>query len=141
MAYDKAKWHHDGDFPADLEPDCGGTHIGMFVAWAFLRDLADEELIEDAAAALDSLRSREITGRNFLFNELDGVLGEDDLNDEGNAFAAYYYQSYMGEYDSLMKARYKTAYHAEDNWPNFEVVSSMIEQRYQKWLAAGRPVV
>ena len=139
MAYDKAKWHYDGEFPAGLEPECGGTHIGMFLAWAALRDLVGEELVEDAAAALDALRSRQITGREFLFNELDGVLSEDDLDDEGNAFAAYYYGSYQREYNDMMKARYPTAYHAEDNWRNYDAVAGMIEKRYQEWIAKGRP--
>ena len=38
-----------------------------------LRDDIDKE------AVLEALRSRQITGREFLFEELDGVLTEDDL--------------------------------------------------------------
>jgi hypothetical protein len=139
MAYDKAKWHYGGNFPAGLEPECGGTHIGMFLAWAAARGMAGEELVEGSGPALDALRSRQMTGREFLFNELDGVLTEDDLDGEGNAFAAYYYETYQREYDELMKGRYPTAYHVEDTWPNFDAVAAMIDKRHQEWVAKGRP--
>ena len=39
MSYDKADWHSGGNYPADLPSDNGGTHIGMFLAWAILRGL------------------------------------------------------------------------------------------------------
>jgi hypothetical protein len=135
MAYDKAKWHSGGDFPEGLSPENGGTHIGMFLAWAVIHGMAGEELIEDAGAQLDAVRGRRMTGRELLFTQLDGVLSEDDLNEEGNAFAAHYYRSYMGDYDRLMRTRYATAYHADDDWSNYDQVAGMIEKRYHEWKA------
>lgn len=39
MKYDDSTWHTDGDFPADLPPEAGATHIGMFMAWALAQNL------------------------------------------------------------------------------------------------------
>ena len=36
MKYDDAGWHVGGDFPDDLPPEAGATHIGMFAAWCML---------------------------------------------------------------------------------------------------------
>ena len=33
MKYDDASWHYEGAYPADLPPEAGATHIGMFLAW------------------------------------------------------------------------------------------------------------
>ena len=137
MAYDKAKFHYDGDFPKDLAPENGGTHIGMFLAWAIHRGLASEELIEDAAGEIDAVRDRRKTGRELLFTYLDQGIGEDDLNDEGNAFAESYYASntFLKDYEKLFTNRYPTCYHVEDTWENFDLVADMIDKRYAKWKA------
>ena len=42
MTYDKADWHYGGDFPSDLKPEDGATHIGMFLAWIIENDLISE---------------------------------------------------------------------------------------------------
>lgn len=135
MAYDKAKFHYDGDFPKDLAPENGGTHIGMFLAWAIHRGLVSEELEEDAAGDVESIRERKLTGRALLWNHLDQGLCEDDLSDEGNAFAESYYVSntYLKEYEKLFAKRYPTCYHVEDTWENFDLVATMIDKRYKKW--------
>ncbi|WP_441328174.1 DUF7832 domain-containing protein [Mesorhizobium album] len=33
MKYDDASWHSGGNFPRELPPEAGATHIAMFVAW------------------------------------------------------------------------------------------------------------
>jgi hypothetical protein len=43
MKYDDSSWHYGGDvFPEDLPPEAGGTHIGMFLAWAIMNYLESE---------------------------------------------------------------------------------------------------
>ena len=127
MVYDKAKWHTDGQFPKDVPPENGGTHIGLFLAWIILHGLAGDEL----AMAADAVRERRMTGRTLLFNQLDGVLSDDDLNAEGNAFAAEYYKKYRVAFDHLMKSRHITAYHAADDWATYDLVEPMIDQAYE----------
>jgi len=135
MVYDKAKWHSDGDFPKNAPPENGGTHIGIFLAWAINHDMASDELIADAGDSIPAVKERRMTGRTFLFRYLDGVLGEGDLNERGNAFARHYYKKYMGEYDRLARRKLPTAYHVGDTWTNYDAVAKMIDKRYVEWRA------
>src|SRR5688572_20288592 len=93
VAYDRADWHYDGDYPEDLPPENGGTHIGMFLAWAILNDLHGELHREESADAVAALKRREITGRAFLFSQCDEKFTDEDLNATGNAFAEAYYSA------------------------------------------------
>ncbi|MBN8465403.1 hypothetical protein JYJ95_02695 [Corallococcus exiguus] len=34
MAYDKAKWHYEGEYPTGLSKQQAFVHTGMFIAWA-----------------------------------------------------------------------------------------------------------
>lgn len=137
MAYDKAKWHSEGDFPKGAPPENGGTHIGMFLGWAIHHGMASEELIADAGDAVLAVKERRMTGRAFLFRHLDGVLGEEDLNEQGNSFASHYYKKYMGDYDRLVRRKLPTAYHVGDTWANYDAVAKMIDKRYGEWTSTA----
>ncbi|HEX4796831.1 MAG TPA: hypothetical protein VH370_23770 [Humisphaera sp.] len=140
MVYDKAKWHSDGDFPKGLPYENGGTHVGMFLAWVINHGMAGPDLTDEAASDLEEVRQRRLTGRTVLFNHLDGVLSDEDLNDEGNAFAKHYYQKYQGEYDALIRRKLKTAYHASDDWATYDMVAAMIDRAYSEFRkASGGP--
>src|SRR5262249_33118794 len=91
MSYDRAEWHYGGNYPKELPPENGGTHIGMFLAWAIVNGLEGDLHKQESAQALEAVRRREMTGRQFLFDQCDEKFTDEDLNDEGNAFAATYY--------------------------------------------------
>ncbi len=137
MADDKAKWHSDGDFPKDAPLENGGTHIGIFLAWAILHDMVSEELQAKAREDLAAVRQRHMTGRTFLFRHLDGTLSEDDLNEQGNAFAKHYYKKYMGEFDRIVRKQFPTAYHIGDLWKNYDAIMKIIDKRYAAWQATA----
>ena len=54
--YDLTDWHYGGDYPPDLPPENGGTHIGFFLAWAIHRGLQGEIHDEESAPALEVVR-------------------------------------------------------------------------------------
>jgi hypothetical protein len=139
MAYDKAKWHSEGNFPKGAPPENGGTHIGIFLAWAILRDMVSDELLADAAEDVAAVRERRLTGRTLLFRHLDGVLSEDDLNERGNAFAKHYYKKYMAEFDRIVRKRFPTAYHIGDSWKNYDAIAKIIDKRYAEWQSQDLP--
>src|SRR4051812_14741099 len=140
MAYDKAKWHSEGNFPKDVPPENGGTHIGIFLAWAIIHDMISDELRADAADDVAALKERRMTGRTFLFRHLDGVLSEDDLNESGNAFAKHHYKKYTGEFDRIARRRSPTACHVGDTWANYDAIAKLIDKRYAEWQSAtGSP--
>lgn len=137
MAYDRADWHYGGDFPAGLPPENGGTHIGMFLAWAIHRGLAGELLTSEAADAIEAVKSRRMTGRAFLFNACDEKFWEEDLNALGNEFATDYYANniYLDDYERAVGASLPSLYHVEDTWQNFDLVCVAIDARFNRWRA------
>jgi hypothetical protein len=142
MAIDRADWHSDGDFPAELPPENGGTHIGLFLAWIIHNNLQGE-LHEESREELEAVRARRMTGREFLFHSCDGKFWEDDLNVEGNEFAAAYYTGengqgsgeYISDYEELLTSGLPSMYHVEDTWANYDIIASVIDRRYANWRA------
>jgi len=139
MAYDKADWHSGGDFPSDLPPENGGTHIGMFLAWAILRHLEGEFHREESPDDLEAVRNREMTGRDFLFKVCDGKFWEEDLSEEGNAFAAHYYGpggapgQYFNDYSEVLEGDVAGTYYVADTWENFNKLAPVIDRRFAEW--------
>ena len=122
MKYDDASWHYGGDFPADLPAKAGATHIGMFVAWALLNGLAGELHTEDPDD-LARLKARDITPGAFFIQACDEKFTDEDLSEEGNAFARICYDGeqaqYVDDYVDVVARDLDTVYHAEDSWENF----------------------
>ena len=100
MKYDDASWHYGGKFPKDLPMEAGATHTGMFVAWAFLSGLAGEIHVEDFPEDIPRLKSRSITPGAFFLEACDGKFTDEDLTDEGNAFAQAYFDFDKGDYQA-----------------------------------------
>src|SRR3977135_3504612 len=90
LKYDDASWHSGGKFPKGLPETAGGTHTGMFVAWGFLSGLAGPIHIEDLPEDIPKLKGRVLTPGQFFLDDCDGKFTDEDLTDEGNAFAAHY---------------------------------------------------
>lgn len=142
MAYDRMDWHYGGDFPEGLPEENGGTHIGMFLAWAIETKLIGEFHQEESEESIRQILKREITGREFLEDMCDEKFWEEDLNEEGNNFAKAYYEedtsfgdkfsSYMEDYSTLFK-KYETVYHVEDTWVNYDLIKPIIDQRFKQW--------
>ena len=64
---DRADWHYGGNYPRDLPPQNGGTHIGMYLAWIVHRGLGSEELAEMGGDTFQLVLERAVTGRDLLF--------------------------------------------------------------------------
>lgn len=140
VAYDRADWHYGGEFPEDLPPEAGGTHIGMFLGWAIMRGLESEAHREGSAEALKAVRERRMTGRDFLMKECDEKFTEKDLNDEGNAFVEAYFLKegpggYLSDYEETLGDDLPSLYHVEDTWPNFDKFALILDWRFAEWKA------
>ena len=83
MAYDKADWHSGGKFPSDLPPENGGTHIGFFLAWIIQHDLIGEFHTQESSHAVEAVKCRRMTGRDFLFQQCDGNSGRKTYQKKG----------------------------------------------------------
>jgi hypothetical protein len=87
MKYDDASWHSGGNFPKDLPAEAGAAHTGMFVVWALVSGLAGDVHVTEFPDEIAKLWARSITPEEFFLSTCDGKFTDEDLNDEGNAFA------------------------------------------------------
>ena len=137
MSIDRADWHYGGEYPEGLPPENGGTHIGMFLAWAIIRDLVGDLHVEESVARLAAVRERRMTGREFLFSECDEKFTEEDLSDLGNAFAADYYPrdegGFFSDYEATLGGDLPSLYHVADTWENFDRLAAVLDARFVEW--------
>lgn len=140
MIFDRASWHSGVDFPKGLPDDAGGTHIGMFLTWIIMNHLEGDFLRQESAQALEEVRRRRTTGRDFLFDECDDKMLEEDLNDEGNRFAnSYYcgtdgkYGAYIADYQITFVDSGMSIYAVADSRENYDRLEPVITRRYVAW--------
>jgi len=130
VKYEDVSWHSGADdYPKDLPHEAAGTHSGMFFAWALLGGLGSNLHAGDVVR----LRKRETTPGAFFCGECDGKLTDEDLNDEGNAFAKAYFDPesgrYLRDYDAMLCEGLQTAYHVRDTWQNFDKLKPRLDRR------------
>lgn len=81
---------------------------------------------------------REITPGQFLITACDEKITDEDLTDEGNAFAEHYFQSdasggYMDDYAAALGRETDSLYHVADTWANFDLLAPVIQKRFDQW--------
>jgi hypothetical protein len=141
MAIDRADWHYGGDFPDDLPEAAGGTHIGMFLAWAITRGFEGADHQKFSTGELEAVRTRKMTGREFLFQLCDEKLVDDDLVDEVASFAHAYYvddetpPSYLSDYSDALDTDddLPSLYHVADTWETFDKLAPILDKRFAHW--------
>ena len=139
MSYDRA----DFDYSTAEEPlpkGHAGTHIGMFLAWAVQNGLESEFHRRESADLLARLRRREITGRQFFEAACNERFSEQDLSEEGNKFAQYYYVdqagqrgTYFADYKRVLAAGLPSFWHVADTWTNYDKIAAVVARRYEEW--------
>lgn len=137
---DRADWHYGGDFPEGLPEENGGTHIGMYLSWIILNDLTGEILLQEAAEGIQEVKSRKITGRDFLFDHCDEKFRDDCLNTEGLAFTRHYYKDtkgnygkYLGDYQKNLGRNADSIYEIQNSWENYDILALSISKQFEKW--------
>lgn len=137
MKYDDASWHYGGDFPADLAPEAGATHIGMFVTWALLAGLAGEIHLDEGSDGISRLESRAVTPGQFFLEACDEKFTDEDLSDDGNAFAKAYYDlssgAFLADYEETAGGDLPSLYHVPDTWETFDRLKPVFDRRYREW--------
>lgn len=137
VKYDDASWHYEGKFPEDLPNEAGATHTGMFVAWALLSGLAAEDHIKAFSGELSQLRSRKISPGAYFIKTCDEKFTSDELSNEGNTFARFYFDlqagKYLQDYERLLAEGLPSTYHVPDTWDSFDKLKPTLDQRFLEW--------
>ncbi len=141
MKYDDASWHYGGDFPSHLQNEAGATHIAMFVAWCALNGLAGEIHTSESPDLLAELRARAVTPTQWFIAACDEKFTDEDLNDQGNAFARAYYGSgngmasgpnaYATDYSRVFSDA-GSLYEVSDTWLSYDRLAPKIAQRLRE---------
>lgn len=142
MKYDDATWHSGGEFPAELPPEAGATHAGLFLAWALLADLGSDYHVLESAEDLERLRARKLTPGQYFLAVCDGKLTDEDFDAEGNDFVRAYYQqdgaSFIADYQEYLAKGLPSEYHVADTWTSYEKLKPVLDRRLANW-RRGRP--
>ena len=120
-------------FPADLPPEAGATHAGMFLAWALLAGLGSAD-----TAAIDNLRNQRLTPGRFFLAVCDGKLTDSDLSVEGNAFAQVYFEDgdFLADYEGSAGQGLPSLYYVADSWETYAKLQPLFDRRLSEWKAA-----
>ena len=137
---DRADWHYAGPFPRDLPPECGATHIGMYLSWLILGGLISQPGLRLLGPRLTEFRKRSVTGRELLLRELDEKLFDRLLTARGRAFTKSYYTTdvYFADYEACLGADVPSIYCVHDSWDNFDRLAPLISSRYNRWRTGER---
>lgn len=138
---DRIDWHYGGDFPEDLPEVNGGTHIGMYLTWIIQNDLIGQLHLDGSLEEMQKVKTRQITGRDFLVDCCDEKFWEEDLNEEGLEFTLYYYQfentdnvkNYYDDYGSTLGENVESLYEIENTWENYDKLKPILDKRYAEW--------
>lgn len=140
IVYDKAKYHFDAEnYPKDLPVEQAYVHTGMFLGWIIDNDLFNKEFFDELGILKDinAFRNRKIKATDIYRNQLDGALTSEDLSEEGNSFAQYYFDAnkwpFINDYTKLFDLSSDKIYSVEDTWENYAKVKKIIDQRYTEW--------
>ena len=140
---DRADWHYGGNYPKDLPPENGGTHIGMYLAWIVHRNLGSNELRQHAGDTYGWVLNREVTGRELLLTKFDEKFFDELLSPEGQAFTHSYYGSnaFANDYDRVLGGDLPSLYHVADTRENFDKLVPVLDERFAAWRALHeRPI-
>lgn len=132
--YDKAKYHFDGDFPKDLPLAQAYVHTGLFLGWLIDHNLCSDFFVQEAKEDIEQFKKRQLTGPQ-IYEHWDGCLISEMLSEQGNRFAAAYFDfehgQFLADYEKLFCSQLPSLYHVKDTWENYDKLAALIDQRYK----------
>ncbi|MGE1114663.1 hypothetical protein ACQJ0K_23200 [Priestia megaterium] len=133
VAYDKAEWHYEGDFPEGLYEDQGFVHTGMYLGWVIENRLYSKEFKQVSSNEITKFNQGLLSGTELYMN-WDGVLASDMLSKEGNDFTKDYYESgiYFEDYADLFPG-VSSVYEVNDTLDNYNIVKNKVNERFKQW--------
>ena len=141
MKYDDASWHYEStpEGPEEERWNVAAAHIGVYLKWCLLKGWAGELHTDDefGTAALEKVRSAEMTGTEFFISHCDCKFTDEDLVEEGNDFTTYYYEGdFASDVESLENGKLLSSPEGDFDYSR---LSELFDRRYEEWVSSGRP--
>ena len=113
----------------------------MYLTWIIENDLYGQLHREESREGIRKVLEKEWTGRDFLIQECDEKLLEEDLNEEGIEFTKYYYieereegiSYYLQDYSTILQEDADSLYEMENTWGNYNRLKPLMDERYKVW--------
>ena len=135
MTIDRIDWHWDAiteDIPEDEHWERSGAHIGYFLEWAYKKGFAPTNLETHNIDEYKKVVNSEKTGIQFLIENCDTKLWEENLNDQGQKFTAFAYSAYLDNLETILDHKpYTEKYNQQD----LQNVSKYLDAVYSDYLA------
>ena len=132
MIADDAAWHYADDGSPRHAP-----YTGLFLAWSATRDLLSRDFKADYDAEIQALAERLLTPARFFQLCCDNLLVDEDLNRQGNAFAAHYLgrraPSLPDDLSQLLGV--VSIDEPGASWEHYDLLAPCLDQRYAQWRA------
>lgn len=134
--YDKAKYHDDSISQHGLSEEHAANHTVFFLRWLIERRLMSDFFEETSADILKKFREGNATIYQ-VYDWWDRCLVDDQLSEEGNAFAMHYFEfehgTYLEDYVATLQGDLPSEFHIDFTEANYEAMKSVIERRYKEW--------
>ena len=150
MAIDRIDWHwddaeayyrinHGGGSGKELTQEQirtialhAGNHIGLFLRWLVDRDLQSPEALPEK---VEKLRAGGMTGAEFLMEECDGRLWEEDISPQAMPFVREYYDGgkYFEDYGDCCLGDDKPLYGTLTSEEDYRQLSARIDRAYEEF--------
>ncbi len=102
----------------------------MYLGWIIASRLESFWLRQSAPEAVEEVRSKQITGRDFLFAYCGGRLTSEALNKEAQEFTdCYYEEEFLRDFDAVLVSRTNGTYTVADTWMNYGRLAAIMDSR------------
>lgn len=134
MTVDRIEWHDefvDDSISEDERYEIAGAHIGYYIEWAYKKGFAPNAEAPELNEQYQKLINSEVNGIQFLIENCDTKFWESDLNEEGQNFTVYAYDTYVENLRSILGHEpYTEKYNKED----YQKVSNYLDKIYEEYL-------
>ncbi|WP_066569900.1 hypothetical protein [Snodgrassella sp. CFCC 13594] len=147
MLLDHVVFHTEEDYPADLSMAHAATHMGYYWSWAARRDLVNQQWDEVANDDMAALKLGQMSGAQFVLENMGGGLEDTDFNEEGRRFSLFYYDDedegygrFMEDYVGTLNTPALTSfYHVLVNDENQALLDGVFDAALAQWRRSLRP--
>lgn len=125
-----------GGFTMFMPLEQAYLHIGIFLGWVIENHLYSEYFQEEGETSIFRFEHKAISC--IILGEVwDGVVSKEQLNEEGQAFAEYYYCSgqYIEDYKETLAQGLVSMYYVEDTLENYNRMKVVLDKRFKEWKA------
>ena len=142
MHYDHIAFHYDNQFPTHLPQHHAIHHMGFYFAWAVSQNLHNSEW--ESHKDFTKLQQQEMSGSEFMWENMGAELTDEDFNELGNRFSQFYYHDDDEGYGLFMEDYFIALnienadyfYHIDDNINNQIKLNKVFQVAFEKWLAS-----